>query len=79
MFLDFEIKFGIELNKAFLFDFKLSKAPDLTSPSNWSLFISFGFTRFKKSVIDLNLPFLDLSSIILDTASYPTALIPPRA
>ena len=57
----------------------LSNAPAFTNPSNWSLLIFFGFTRFKKSTIDLNFPFFTLSSTILEIASYPTALIPPSA
>ena len=61
MFLDFVIKLGIELNRDCLLTFKLSKAPALTSPSSCNLFMSFGFTRFKKSLIDLNGPFFTLS------------------
>ena len=43
------------------------------------LLIFFGFTLFKKLFIELNFPFLALSSTIFDTASYPTALIAPNA
>ena len=57
MFFVFNIKFGIELNKACLLLSILSKAPALTRPSNWSLLISLGLTLFRKSLIDLNLPF----------------------
>ena len=52
MFFDFVIKLGMELNKDCRLIFKLSKAPALTSPSSCNLLISFGFTRFKKSLID---------------------------
>ena len=69
----------MESYKARLLTLILSNAPALTNPSNCNLLISFGFTRFKKSLIDLNFPFLVLSLIILETASYPTALIPPKA
>ena len=79
MFFDFVIKLGMELNKDCRLIFRLSKAPALTSPSNCNLLISFGLTRFKKSLMDLNGPLLILSWTILETASYPTALIPPKA
>ena len=69
----------MELNNDCLLIFKLSKAPALTSPSSCNLLISFGFTRFKKSLIDLNGPLLILYLTMLETASYPTALIPPKA
>ena len=59
--------------------FNLSNAPALTKPSNCNLLISLGLIRFKKSVIELNFPFLTLSSTIFDTASKPTAFIPPNA
>ena len=67
--LDLVIKLGIELNNECLFSFKQSKAPAFTNPSNCSLFISFGLTLFKKSLIDLNLPFFVLSLTIFETAS----------
>ena len=67
------------MNNACLFEFKLSNAPALTNPSNWSLLISLGFTRFKKSLIDLNFPLFNLSLTIFDIASYPTAMIAPKA
>ena len=51
----------MELNKDFLFLFKLSNAPAFTKPSNCNLFISFGFILFTKSLIDLNFPLLILS------------------
>ena len=70
---------GIELYNDCLFLLKPSKAPAFTSPSNWSLLISFGSTLFTKSFIDSNLPFDTLSATIFDIASYPTALIPPKA
>ena len=79
IFLVLVIKFGIELNSDCLLIFRLSNAPALTNPSNCNLFISFGFTLSKKSVIDLNFPFSNLSLTIFDIASYPTALIPPKA
>ena len=68
IFFDFKIKLGIELNKACLLSLRLSKAPALTKPSNWSLLISLGFTLLIKSLIDLNLPFWILYLIIFDTA-----------
>ena len=68
IFFDFKIKLGIELNKACLLALRLSKAPALTNPSNWSLFISLGFTLLIKSLIDINLPFWVLSIIMFDTA-----------
>ena len=73
------MNFGIELNSDCLFKFILSKAPAFTKPSNCSLLISFGFTLSKKSFIELNFPFLILSSTMFETASYPTALIAPNA
>ena len=79
IFLFFNIKFGIELNNACLFILILSKAPALTSPSNWSLLISLGLTLYKKSLIDLNSPLLILSLTTFEIASYPTFLIPPNA
>ena len=79
IFLDFVMKFGIELNNDCLFKFILSKAPAFTKPSNCNLLISFGLTLFKKSFMELNFPFLILSSTIFETASYPTAFIAPNA
>ena len=78
LFLDLVMILGIELNIDFLLLFKLSKAPALTKPSNWSLLISLGFILFIKSLIVLNFPLLILSLTILDIASVPTALIPPK-
>ena len=71
--------FGIELNNDCLLLFILSKAPALAKPSNWSLFISLGFTLEIKSLIDLNFPFFSLSLTILEIASWPTLFIPPSA
>ena len=68
-FFDFVIILGIELNIDFLLLSKLSKAPALTKPSNWSLFISFGFTLVIKSRIDTKFPFKILSSTIFAIAS----------
>ena len=58
------MKLGIELNNAFLLLLILSKAPDLTSPSSWSLLISLGLILSIKSLIDLKLPLLILSLTI---------------
>ena len=79
IFLLLVIILGIELNNACLLGFILSNAPAFTSPSSWSLLISFGLTLFKKSLIDKNLPFAILSLTIFEIASYPTAFIPPNA
>ena len=79
MFFVFKIKLGIELNNDCLLLSILSKAPALTRPSSCSLLISLGLTLFKKSFIDLNVPFIFLSLTTLDIASYPTLLIPPNA
>ena len=48
---------GIDLNNDCLLLFISSKAPALTKPSSCNLFISFGLTRFIKSVRSLYLPF----------------------
>ena len=68
-----------DINKLQLEGLVKAGAPALTKPSNWSLFISLGFTRLIKSFIDLNFPFSLLSLTIFDNASYPTFLIPPKA
>ena len=79
MLLDLKIIAGIASYKDFLFSLKQSNAPAFTKPSNCNLFMSLVSILLTKSCKDLNFPFFKRSFTILLIASYPTALIEPKA